>query len=472
MIPIPLNPIIQAITPLAGSATSLLKNKLERNEQVIKLLKKFHIDPEHPPADFTGVYKYTLVEYGVGKPQPILELFREKDIQQALHQALYQDDRSLFLKEAEQFLDWNRLGDKIRELRIDPRREFYEFAAIFIEIINRTQTPAEVIRTQKLDSLHKKLSQLQERLDKLPSAEEICTEIAQLVQEKYSAGLPQENIPPTPATLSSPTAPTSLTVGGRYKIIQQLGNGEFGDTYLAEDLHFPSKPRCVIKQLRSQCSQTARRSFDREAKVLYQLNSHDQIPNLLAHFEDGDFYLVHQFIEGQTLSHELIDTQPWSNPQVINMLQDILQILAFIHQHQVIHRHINPKNLIRRSSDNKIVLINFGGIKEISTGQTRTFAETQTEGYMPPEQGSGLVRFCSDIYAVGIIGIQAITGLNPKQFKLNGDGDIVWHDKVQISPKFADILDKMVRYNFKVRYQSAADALQALLDLEASEQFG
>ncbi|NEO98490.1 MAG: protein kinase [Symploca sp. SIO2E9] len=265
---------------------------------------------------------------------------------------------------------------------------------------------------------------------------------------------------------------SSSTVGERYEIIQQLGSGELGDTYLAKDLHLHNKPQCVVKKFRSQYSPNASQLFEREAKVLDQLNRHDQIPSLLACFKDkdGDFYVVHQFIEGQNLSDELIDGQQWSNSQVIKMLQDILQILGFIHQHQVIHRHINPYNLIRRSSDGKMVLINFGGIKEISTGLTRTISGSKTqEYYTPPEQATGQPRFCSDIYAVGIIGIQALTGLNPKQFKFNGDMEFVWRDKAQVSPKFANILDKMVRYNFKVRYQSAEEALQALLDLEASE---
>ncbi len=182
-----LDPLIKAITTIAGSATPLVKNKLERHELVIKILQKFNLNPDHPPADFTGVYQYALVEYGIGKPEPVLELFRQKEIQQALRQALDQNNFALLLQEADQFLDWHCLGDTIRELEIDPRREFYEFVAVFVEVAKRTRTPAEVLTNQRLGKLHQSLSQLQQRLDRLPTAEGIRTEIAQLLQQNYPA---------------------------------------------------------------------------------------------------------------------------------------------------------------------------------------------------------------------------------------------------------------------------------------------
>ncbi|NER93178.1 MAG: NACHT domain-containing protein [Symploca sp. SIO1B1] len=179
------DPIIKAITTIAGSATPLVKNKLERHELVIKILRKLHLNPEHPPADFTGVYQYSLVEYGVGKPEPILELFRQKEIQQALRQAFEENKFSLLLQEADTFLDWHCLGDQIRELEIDPRREFYEFAAVFVQVAKRTRTPAEVLTNQRLGSLQNSLNQLQQHFDRLPTAEGIRTEIAQLLQQNY-----------------------------------------------------------------------------------------------------------------------------------------------------------------------------------------------------------------------------------------------------------------------------------------------
>ncbi|WP_051470196.1 DUF4384 domain-containing protein [Fischerella sp. PCC 9605] len=159
-------PITAVIKVSAGAATSPIKNKLERSEIIIKALKKLGFEPEHPPADFTGVYQYALVEYGVDKPEPILQLFRQKEIVQAFRQAFEQNERSSLPKPVEDFLDWNILGDQIRELKkINIRQEFANFKAVFINVANRTRNPAEVIRDQKIDDLQKKLDKIQQQLD-------------------------------------------------------------------------------------------------------------------------------------------------------------------------------------------------------------------------------------------------------------------------------------------------------------------
>jgi len=186
VIPISLESLISAITGVA-SPTALIKDKLQRNETVIKLLKKFNLDPEHPPADFSGVYAYALVEYGVGKPKPILELFRQNEIQKIFRKALDQNNPSILLKEGEAFLDTYALGDEIRDLGIDPRRELAALAAVFIEVAKRTRTPAEVLTNQQLGSLQKNLRNIQERLDRLPTLEGIRTEMARLAAQDYPA---------------------------------------------------------------------------------------------------------------------------------------------------------------------------------------------------------------------------------------------------------------------------------------------
>ncbi len=271
-------------------------------------------------------------------------------------------------------------------------------------------------------------------------------------------------------------------LGGRYKIISKLGAGGFGQTFLAEDLHLPDHPRCVVKQLQPQVSdadslQTARRLFDTEAKVLYKLGSHDQIPRLMAHFEDSqEFYLVQEFVDGAPLSEELTTGQPWSEAKVVALLQDILQGLAFVHAEHVIHRDIKPPNLMRRRQDGKIVLIDFGAVKQVSTqivnpkaGQTNLTISIGTQGYMPNEQLGGTPRFSSDLYAVGMIGIQALTGVHPRH--LGEDprtGEILWRDRIpQVTPELADFLDRLTRYDFRARYVTATEALEALQTLPA-----
>ena len=267
------------------------------------------------------------------------------------------------------------------------------------------------------------------------------------------------------------------TIGGRYEILTQLGQGGFGTTFVAQDKHLPDNHQCVVKQLKPQATdplslQTARRLFDTEAKVLYQLGSHEQIPQLFAYFEENqEFYLVQELIAGDDLSKELTLGKQLSEDQVIYLLRGILEILEFVHQHNVIHRDINPRNLIRRKQDGKLILIDFGAVKQVSThvikrGKTSFTIEIGTAGYRPSEQANGNPRLSSDVYAVGMVGVQALTGISPDQLPTHPDtGEINWHDQAVASPELAKVLDKMVCYDFRQRYQSAASALQALRDL-------
>ncbi len=271
------------------------------------------------------------------------------------------------------------------------------------------------------------------------------------------------------------------TLGGRYQIFQQLRNGGFGFTFVAKDMQRPGNPKCFVKQLKPMVTnpdtlREAQRLFNKEAEILENLGNHEQIPRLLAHFEENqEFYLVQEFIEGHDLSVELPTGKQLSEAETIKLLQEILEVLAEVHRHGVIHRDIKPSNIRRRHSDEKIVLIDFGAVKQISTqvlnsqGQTAFTIAIGTPGYMPSEQANGNPHFSSDVYAVGIIGIQALTGISP--VKLPKDvhtSEIIWRDQTQVSQELADILDTMVRYDFRQRYQSATDALQALKILPSS----
>ncbi|MEB3216323.1 MAG: protein kinase [Nostocales cyanobacterium 94392] len=262
----------------------------------------------------------------------------------------------------------------------------------------------------------------------------------------------------------------------RYRVLRSLGSGAFGDTYLAEDLDLPSHPKCVVKHLRPKTPEAdvlmiARRLFESEAATLYRLgNLSTQIPKLFAHFEEnGEFYLVQEFIDGHDLSAEIIPGNRWSESQVVQLLQAILEVLAVVHQQNIIHRDLKPQNLMRRREDGKIVLIDFGAVKEIkglvvnTQGQVTSTIVIGSNGYMPNEQANSKPKLCSDIYAVGIIGIQALTGKLPQSFQEDPtSGEIIWRHEANVSNKLADILTKMVRYHFSQRYQTASEALQAL----------
>ena len=260
-------------------------------------------------------------------------------------------------------------------------------------------------------------------------------------------------------------------LAGRYYIKKQLGGGGFAVTYLAEDRKNLNCPQRAVKQLKLQNSdlqflQKARDLFQREAAILEKLK-HDRIPKLLDYFEEnGEFYLVQEFIEGTVLSEEITPGKVLNETEVIAILKDILETLTFLHQNKVIHRDLKPENLIRRTADNKIVLIDFGAVSEITTqifnspGQRTVIG---TSGYMPPEQQYGQPNLSSDIYAVGIIAIQALTGILPEELPIDtSSGEIVWRDRSQVSDRLANILDKMIRSNCRDRFQSPIAVLQAL----------
>lgn len=274
------------------------------------------------------------------------------------------------------------------------------------------------------------------------------------------------------AALREPTEitgkPRSL-LSGRYKIQKVLGSGGFGRTYLAQDTQRPGNPLCVVKHLRpgrtdERFMQVARRLFHTEAEILEKLGRHDQIPLLLAYVEENqEFYLVQEFIDGASLSEEL--QRKHTEAEAIQLLREILEVLSFVHSHYVIHRDIKPDNIIRRASDRKLVLIDFGAVKQI---QPQEVEKTQgstvvigTMGYAPPEQLSGQPTLSSDIYAVSMIVLQALTGIKPRDLPRDPrTGEVDWQQCVTVSEGLAAVLNKMVKFNFSDRYPSAKEALQ------------
>ena len=271
-------------------------------------------------------------------------------------------------------------------------------------------------------------------------------------------------------------------VGGRYQIVSKLSSGGFCQTYLAEDTH-QFNLRCVVKKLQplSPSPKTwsiATELFQREAKIQYRLGHHPQIPQLLAYFQQQQqFYLVQELIKGHDLSQELPPGKQLRESEIIALLQAILEPLVFVHRHKVIHRDLKPPNLIRRHKDGQIVLIDFGAVKELAAtkvlnpqGETKIVTTIGTPGYMPSEQSTGKARLSSDIYAVGIIGIQALTGKMPQELEEDPDtAEIIWREQIKVSPKLALVLDKMVRYDFRERYPSAKEALAAIQQLKLKQ---
>ena len=267
-------------------------------------------------------------------------------------------------------------------------------------------------------------------------------------------------------------------LGSRYKILEYLAQGGFGRTYLAEDTQLPGQDVCVVKQLYPSSQsprflEVARRLFKTEASVLHNLGHHLQIPELLAYFEEeSKFYLVQQYIEGHTLATELEDERIWTEVEVVELLQDVLHVLQFIHSKGVIHRDIKPDNLIRRQSDRKLVLVDFGTVKQVLQGEQTNLGQLTvavgTQGYMPTEQARGKPRPTSDIYALGMIAIQALTGIAPINLEEDDEGEIIWQPLANVSSGLEEILSQMTRYHFKDRISSPAEILQNLTKLPSS----
>lgn len=268
-------------------------------------------------------------------------------------------------------------------------------------------------------------------------------------------------------------------LGNRYQIVRLLGSGGFGETYVAQDLQRPGQPTCVVKQLNIASNdpnayRLARRFFLSEAETLERLGHHDQIPRLLAYFEDQySFYLVEEMIEGHLLAQELAARTPLPLGYGVGLLKGLLPILTFVHSQGVIHRDVKPSNLIRRQSDQRLVLIDFGAVKQISTrladsdAQITSTVGVGTQGYMPSEQAAGLPSFSSDLYAVGITVIEALTGVPAYALKRDRQGEVLWqHEVPGLYPAFAQILRQMVLYDFTERYQSAAAVLADLARIE------
>ncbi len=268
----------------------------------------------------------------------------------------------------------------------------------------------------------------------------------------------------------------------RYRIVEVLGSGGFGDTYLARDLQRPGDPICVVKQLKivsddPKTHRLAQRLFQVEAETLETLGEHDQIPRLLAYFESNySFYLVQEMIQGVLLKNGLKPDEPMSQRETVEFLLDILPVIQTVHEQNVIHRDIKPSNIIRRHSDGHYVLIDFGAVKQISNQLTDTSARVTstvgigTQGYMPSEQAGGLPNFSSDLYALGITAIEALTGLPPHILQRDARGEVLWTHKVEeLHPQLANIIQKMIRYDFRQRYQSASLVLEALGKIDSSD---
>ncbi|GCL50636.1 serine/threonine protein kinase [Microcystis aeruginosa NIES-3804] len=289
--------------------------------------------------------------------------------------------------------------------------------------------------------------------------------------------------PDCPQPKNSPTAlicdscGAKLLLHDRYQILGILGKGGFGATFVSSDLSLAGKPICVVKQLQPPSKEAnvfrmAKALFDREAETLSKLGVHPQIPRLLDYFEDNEqFYLVQEYVKGHNLHQEVRKRGPFSEAGVKQFLSELLPILQYVHAQKVIHRDIKPANLIRRQTDRKLVLIDFGAVKnQVNTVIANANSQTAftnfavgTQGFAPPEQMAMRPVYASDIYGVGATCLYLLTGKSPKAIEVDvNTGELLWEKLVRVSPQFAKVLKTMLEVSVRHRYKSAQEVMDAL----------
>ena len=276
---------------------------------------------------------------------------------------------------------------------------------------------------------------------------------------------------PEHTQLCSSCGVTLIKLRNRYRPIKSLGSGGFGKTYLAEDVDKLNE-KCVIKQFAPQIQGTAGRKkatelFLQEALQLLKLGKHSQIPTLLAYFEENScLYLVQEFIDGENLLQELEKQGIFSESKIRALLQDLLTTLEVVHYYKIIHRDIKPENIMRRRSDGKLILIDFGASKQLQ-GTVKTGTSIGTFGYAPLEQmRDGKVYPASDLYSLGATCFHLLTGVHPGELYQEYGYEWVktWRVHLQkpVNRDLDTVLDKLLQKYYQQRYQSAQAVLQDL----------
>ncbi|MBE9138444.1 serine/threonine protein kinase, partial [Nodosilinea sp. LEGE 07088] len=270
-----------------------------------------------------------------------------------------------------------------------------------------------------------------------------------------------------------PTLTPGTTLQNRYRIVQELGHGGFGRTYLAVDLG-RFEEQCAVKELEpqqgDQFSDKALQLFQREATILYNIE-HPQIPKFQAIFEENQrLFLVQDYIDGVTyrelLNQRLQQGMTFSEAEVRQFLRQILPVLAHIHSKGIIHRDISPDNVMQRRADQLPVLIDFGVVKEVVTriqppGSPSQVTSVGKLGYAPSEQmQSGRAYPSSDLYALAVTAIVLLTGKEPQE--IFDDVNLNWHLPPTLSPGLLQVLQRATSYRPGDRYQSVSEMAQAL----------
>ncbi|WP_346289992.1 serine/threonine-protein kinase [Sphaerothrix gracilis] len=259
-------------------------------------------------------------------------------------------------------------------------------------------------------------------------------------------------------------------IGDRYQIQQSLGrSGQ--QTFLALDLQ--ARQPVVLKLLKfgGDLNWEQVRLFEREASILQQL-SHEAIPRYLDSFELDlpqcrGFALVQTYLEAKSLEDHLQAGRSFSEAEVEQIAEQLLDILAYLHAQKpaIIHRDIKPSNVLLRDRSGhrvgQVYLVDFGAVQNLVAAKGSTITVVGTYGYMPPEQFGGRATPASDLYSLGATLIYLVTGTHPADLPQE-NLRIRFEAKARLSGNLKRWLRRMTEPSLEKRFSSVEQARQAL----------
>ncbi len=284
---------------------------------------------------------------------------------------------------------------------------------------------------------------------------------------------------------------TTQLLKDRFEIESQLSCTDFSTVYLACDRKYIHRPHCLITAI-PYYQREIRHRLEREAQILERIGRHAQIPSLLTYFykaeqgskSEGTFYIVQDRISGHPLSKEIQPDKPLSESYVTKLIHDVLTALTFTHKQGVVHQNLHPEHLIRQASDGQIFLIHFGALSKIARskigddGTLGSSVPVSLHPYTAPEQRSSQAASthaagpqpASDLYALGLIAIEALTGQKHHAFSYDPVKGLRWREQATVSLPLAEFIDRLVRHEWQDRFSTAKDALQTFNDQNARSQ--
>ena len=271
----------------------------------------------------------------------------------------------------------------------------------------------------------------------------------------------------------------------RFEIESPLSRTDFNTVYLACDRRHPHCPPCLVTAIPYH-QREIRHRLEREAQLLERLGRHPQIPRVLAYFHTptraepsenpsdnqplGTFYLVQDHIEGHPLSEEIVPPRKLSESYVNKLIADVLVALTFVHEQGLVHQNLHPQHLIREARDGHIWVTHFGAIAKVARskvspdGRLGCSIPVSPHPYSAPEQlraaaNETTAQPASDLYSLGLIAIEALTGQRHQYFNYDPQCGLQWRTEADVSIPLAEFINRLIRQDWRDRFTNAKEAL-------------